>query len=64
MLLKLGPGGGSRLGGRACAAEGIDVSHCDFAQIERSSSILDTSFVALVQVLVEIEHGILEALLL
>ena len=70
MLLKLGCGGGSHgrggggtIGG-SCAAEGLDVCRCDFAQIEIGSSILDTSIVALVHVLVEIEDGILEALLL
>ena len=52
------------MGGGACVVEGFDISHCEFAQIERGSSILDTSFVALVHVLVDIEHGILEALLL
>ena len=72
MLLKLGCGGGSRGGGGggsgsiggSFAAEGLDVCLCDFAQIEIGSSSRDTSFVAHVHVLVEIEDGILEALLL
>ena len=70
MLLKLGCGGGSHgrggggtIGG-SCGAEGLDVCRSDFAQIEIGSSILDTSIVALVHVLEEIEDGILEALLL
>ena len=50
------------MGGVACGVEGFDVSHCELAQIEIGTSILDTSFVVLVHVLVEIEDGILEVL--
>ena len=72
MLLKLGCGGGSRGGGGGgsgsiggvLGVEGVDVCHCDIFQIEIGSSSRDTSFVAHVHVLVEIEDGILEALLL
>ena len=52
------------MGGGASGVEGFDVSKCELAQIEIGSSILDTSLVVLVHVLVEIEDGILEVLLL
>ena len=70
VLSKLGPGGGSlfggggTIGGVACGVEGFEICRCDFAQIEFGRTILDTSIVALVHVLEEIEHGILEVLLL